>query len=101
MDLHLNSGTKAWLGLVTYIAAYDVYAAKTGRETLSSAFYAAIKHPINRWPVILIWAYITAHLFKWIPDWCDPLRRGAYVKRLRLEITTELVDPEPEEGKAQ
>lgn len=70
----LKSGTKAWAGLALYIAAWDLYAVKCGKETLSQAFYGALNHPVRRWRVVLLWTYATAHLFKWIPDRWDPLR---------------------------
>lgn len=67
-------GKRAWLGLVLYVVSYDVWAAKTNNETLSTAFYNSIKHPIKRWPIIALWMYITAHLFKFLPEAIDPLR---------------------------
>lgn len=67
-------GDKAWFGLVAYIITYDIWAAVTKKETLSTSFYNSLKHPIRKWPVILVWSYITAHLFKLIPDKFDPLR---------------------------
>lgn len=59
----LTSGTKGWIGLVAYVLAYDLYAIRYGKQTLSSAFYEALKHPQRRWLVIISWAYLTRHLF--------------------------------------
>lgn len=73
-DRKLTEGERAWFGLVFYIVSYDVWAARNQKETLSMAFYNSLKHPIRRWPVILIWVYITAHLFKFLPERYDPLR---------------------------
>ena len=70
-----SNGDKAWVGLAAYIAAYDLYAVATGNETMSMSFYRALKHPVRRWPTIAVWGYITCHLFKFIPDEYDPLRR--------------------------
>lgn len=70
----LKSGTKAWVGLAAYVLAWDAYAHYTGRETLSQAFYKGLSHPVKRWRVVILWVYVTAHLFKWIPDKWDPLR---------------------------
>ena len=61
--MRINSGTKAWLGLVGYVLAYDLYAIRSGRQTLSAAFYEALRHPQRRWLVIAAWAYLTGHLF--------------------------------------
>lgn len=74
MTKRLTPGGQAWIGLVIYIAAYDLWATRTGRDTLSMAFYNSIRHPVRRWPVIVIWSYLTAHLFKFLPDKVDPLR---------------------------
>jgi hypothetical protein len=52
-----------WLGLVGYVIAVDGWLILKGRQTLSSAFYEAVRHPRRRWPVILAWAYLTLHLF--------------------------------------
>lgn len=68
-------GDTAWIGLLGYIAGYDVFAARTGNDTLSMSFWRAIKDPYRRWPTILVWVYLTAHLFHLIPDRWDPLRR--------------------------
>lgn len=46
-----------------------------GRETLSSSFARALDHPFRRWPTMVMWAFITAHLFRVIPKRFDPLRR--------------------------
>ncbi len=69
----LESGTPGWAGLVGFIASYDAYALKTNRETLSGAFHRSIKHPWKRWPVVLLWATVTAHLFHFIPRRWDPI----------------------------
>jgi hypothetical protein len=70
----MKSGTWAWAGLAVYVVLWDLYAVRTGRETLSSAFYKGLHHPVKRWRVVLLWTYITAHLFRWVPDRWDPLR---------------------------
>lgn len=59
----LNSGSKAWLGLLTGILAYDLYAIRYGKQTLSTAFYEALEHPKKRWVVIACWSILTNHLF--------------------------------------
>lgn len=70
----LRSGTKAWMGLAAYVLLWDLWAVKSKKETLSQAFCNGLKHPIKRWRIIALWAYITAHLFTWIPPKYDPLR---------------------------
>jgi hypothetical protein len=60
-------GGWGWLGLTIYIILWDFFAT----DTLSSAFYRAVSHPIQRWFVITIWAVITLHLFKLIPKRFD------------------------------
>jgi hypothetical protein len=68
-------GSKLWVGLLAYVVAADAHAALTGRETLSTAWWRAVQHPRRRWPVTLIWAYLTGHLFHLVPERFDPLRR--------------------------
>jgi hypothetical protein len=72
---NLAHGSKLWLGLAGYIVAVDGHAAIRGKETLSTAFFRAIRHPLHRPWVVGAWVYITLHLFKLIPDRFDPLRR--------------------------
>lgn len=74
MQFKSTAGTRAWVGLALYVSAYDIWAATTRHETLSMAFYKAIQHPVKRFPTIVVWATLTAHLFKFIPDRYDPLR---------------------------
>lgn len=69
-----RAGGYAWAGLVAYVASYDVIAVLTGRPTLSSAFYGASVRRRNRLALLLVWGYLTAHLFRWIPGRYDALR---------------------------
>lgn len=52
-----------WLGLGAYIVAYDTWAILRGHQTLSSAFYEALRHPTRKWYVVLAWAALSAHLY--------------------------------------
>ena len=70
----MSEGDWAWIALLIGIVLYDGWAALSKRETLSMAFYEAVRHPRRRWPVIAAWGYLTAHLFHLIPDGFDPLR---------------------------
>lgn len=71
----LTPGGKAWIGLTAYVVAYDAYAVASKNDTLSTAFYQSVAHPKKRWPVIVVWVYLTCHLFKIVPEKYDPLRR--------------------------
>ena len=53
-----KTGEIAWIGLIAYIAAYDIIAMKTKNPTL-----------------ITFWFYLTAHLFRWIPKRYDLFRK--------------------------
>lgn len=78
-------GSYLWAGLAGYVIATDSYAALTGRETLSLAFAKGIHHPLHRPWVVVLWAYITAHLFSFIPRRWDPLYRiGMATPRARV-----------------
>jgi hypothetical protein len=69
-----RSGAYAWAGLVGYVATYDVVAFLIGAPTLSATFYGAQKRRRNRLALFLVWGYLTAHLFRWIPARYDALR---------------------------
>lgn len=90
----VTSGSKAWAGLAAYIVSYDIYAISRKKDTLSMAFYEALKHPVKRWPVILIWTYITVHLFKFLPDKFDPLRMFGAMQELAEIRSDELLELE-------
>jgi hypothetical protein len=76
----MNEGDVAWVGLAAYIAAYDIWAVYTGRPTLSAAFYRAAQHPKGRLITMACWSYLTAHLFRIIPRFLDPI---SYVENRR------------------
>lgn len=71
----VTPGGAAWIGLAAYVTVYDVVAVLHNKDTLSEAFYCAVRHPKRRWPTVLAWTFITGHLFKVIPEKYDPLRR--------------------------
>lgn len=52
----------AWMALVTYVAAYDYYAIRTGKMTMSGAYWRAAKSPRMRWPAVLIATSVYKHL---------------------------------------
>lgn len=61
--MKLRSGTKAWIGLTVYVIAADAALIRNRKETMSTVFGDALVHPLRRWPVILTWGILTAHLF--------------------------------------
>lgn len=71
----VTSGDRAWVGLLLYVACYDWWAHRTGRDTLSQSYGRALDSPRRRAPTVAVWAYLTAHLTRKIPDKLDPLRR--------------------------
>ncbi len=57
-------GELAWGLLILSVLVYDLYSIKTGKlETMSSAVYRALRHPLKFPLLSLIWALITFHLF--------------------------------------
>ena len=92
----ITPGSKAWAGLAAYIVSYDVYAIARNKDTLSMAFYEALRHPVKRWPVIIIWTYITFHLFKFLPDRFDPLRMFGVVQELAEIRSDEMLESQEE-----
>lgn len=69
------NGGWGWALLAGYIGLYDTWALTTGRETLSSAFGRAARHPVKRWPTLAVYLVITLHLFGRLPGWLDPLHQ--------------------------
>ncbi len=71
----MKKANAAWVGLATYVVAYDWWAIATGHETLSSAATRAINHPIKRWPTVMIMTLAYTHLILPQPlHKYDPLR---------------------------
>jgi hypothetical protein len=57
-------GDYAWLVMGLSILIYDLLAIKTKRaETMSSAIWRSLEHPIKTPLVTLIWLKLTHHLF--------------------------------------
>lgn len=71
--MRLEHAEMGWVMLFGYVAAYDLWAIKTKRESLSHAFYRGVQHPKKRWITIWAWGTLTAHLFNIIPDKLDPI----------------------------
>ena len=59
----------SWFGLTIYVISADLYLIAQRQKgkmqfyTMSTAFRDSLSHPIKRWPIILIWTYLTFHLF--------------------------------------
>ena len=77
--MKLRPAGRAWLGLVIYVIAADSYLIIQERRgnvryyTMSSGFRDALKHPIKRWWMILIWIFLTFHLFDFF--FPEPIRK--------------------------
>ena len=71
----LDYGGMAWMIMAAYIIAYDVFAMRTSRSTLSATFYKFSSSKLGRPSLILFWFYLTSHLFRWIPKKYDLFRR--------------------------
>lgn len=74
-----SEGDAAWLVLATYVAVYDAWAMRHGKETLSASYAKALASPARRWPTIMFHAMIVAHLQKVLPPKWDPLRRWTWL----------------------
>jgi len=61
-DKRTVAGATAWVGLTAYVVAADAALIATDNATLSETFETSVMHPIRRYPVILLWAVVTAHL---------------------------------------
>ena len=58
-----------WFGLMIYVVSADTFLLvqefnnKENYYTMSSSFRYALKHPLRRWPLIVMWLILTFHLF--------------------------------------
>jgi len=57
------SGTYAWLGVLSMVLAYDVYAIKTKKaETLTRSFWRLTDKPLKSIVPLTAWAALSVHL---------------------------------------
>jgi hypothetical protein len=67
--MKLRPAGYCWLGLTVYVVGADTFLVlqehrgKADYYTMSSAFRYSLAHPVKRWPVILMWLFLTFHLF--------------------------------------
>ena len=71
----IDEGHYASIVLAIYIIAYDIIAINKGKRTLSTAFYTATNRMSRKIFLTTFWAYLTAHLFRWLPKEYDLFRR--------------------------
>lgn len=74
-------GWVGWLGLAAYVTAWDAHPTT---QTMSGAFAAEGTHGKRIYQCV--WIILTLHLWRFIPDRYDPLRRFDI---LRWKITTQ------------
>jgi len=87
----ITPGGAAWLGLTAYVVGYDGFAVATRRDTMSTAFSSAVRHPRKRWPVVLAWGFITGHLFGFFGKY-DPLRALPSIIKRSVDADNSLLD---------
>ena len=81
MERRVMHGDKAWAAMWVGIAIYDMWAYRRDYTTMSAAAKIHLQHPVKRALLLAWWGYVTAHLFGWLPDHWDPIRRwGAPVQ---------------------
>lgn len=57
----------AWFGLVVYALAYDIWAWRNNKKTMSIQFGDWLATPQGRKACIIVWTTLTAHLFWGLP----------------------------------
>lgn len=74
-EKHANLG---WVTIAAFVAAYDYWAIKTHNETLSRAYWRAVKNPWSRWPTVVVTTGLFKHLLfpSFLPQ-LDPLNAVA------------------------
>jgi hypothetical protein len=65
-----KGGGAGWLVVGTLVVAWDL----TAPETLSAAFSRARSDPVGSAVIVVVWAFLTGHLFEIIPGRADPFR---------------------------
>ena len=79
----LSSGAKAWMGLATYVVVADSYLIWKQEKTMSAVFGESLEHPAKKWPVLLVWGFLSNHLHRSvlpeISSKVDPLQNGLHV----------------------
>lgn len=63
LDKRAIPGVAAWVGMTVYICSVDGALFATKNKTMSEVFEDSLSHPVKRWPVIVAWGIVTAHLF--------------------------------------
>jgi hypothetical protein len=82
----LAIGHVGWVALAGVVAAWDIWAALTGRETLSGAYRRSLGSPVGRVATTLGTTYLVLHLQGWPRPLSrlDPLNvAGRHLRRLR------------------
>jgi hypothetical protein len=100
--MKMRPGFWLWCGVAAYVTVADGWLAaksnkhkKKGSEidpkkysSMSSVWWDGLKHPIRRWPVMVLWGFLTAHLFEvFFPEWVkkyDPINRLAEAAGKRI-----------------
>lgn len=67
-------GERAWFALVAGVVAYDAYAFRYKHATMSTAFYELSRNWRGKVLLSAVWALLTVHLFRVVPERFDPLR---------------------------
>lgn len=61
-NIKIKHADLGWAAIALFVAAYDTWAILSKNETLSRAYWRAIKHPASRWPAILLTTGLYKHL---------------------------------------
>jgi hypothetical protein len=69
MKCPLSPGVQVWTATALAVLAVDLF----GETTLSDSFYAFSRTPGGFVVTTAGWAYLTAHMFGFIPSHRDPL----------------------------
>jgi|APSaa5957512493_1039668.scaffolds.fasta_scaffold327254_1 hypothetical protein len=67
----MKGGSRGWGLLVFVVIVFDAWAIARQKETMSEAFARGIKSPAGVLVLGGIWTYVTAHLFRVLPEWLD------------------------------
>lgn len=76
--VRIKKATIGWAVIWAFVIGFDYGAIKTGNETLSRAYWRAVKHPKAKWPTLLVTMSLFKHLLfpNFLPQ-LDPLNKVA------------------------
>lgn len=89
-----HPGKRAWIGLATYIVAYDIWALRKGHKTLSETFHETSRSEGGKL-LVAFWVYLSLHLTRYLPEAADVFRFfGVRFPKKKVVIVVATTEPQ-------